>query len=569
MYLNNLIVYSDELETEIRDIKFHKGLNLIIDSGTDQKSGNDIGKTTFIRAIDFCFGSDLKELYYDRDEKKENKEIKDFLIDNKISFTLNIGNKLDTTNHTLKRWFTGKVDKNGNPQIKQSIDKNKPSGIRAYTEDLNKIIFNVTEKPSFRNLIPKFIREDKDSMGSLLRFLSSYTSNEEYNSIHLLLFGFTDSKLFIEKADLTTKVKADTNKQTVYNTDYGNKNKLEAEIKIKESELEKITKECDLIKKQISSISNLETDINELNAIVIKINEITNQISQNEFHINNIEKSIDRLTKEKVDVDIQAIELLYKEINSYNKSLHKDFTDVVEFHNKMIENKISFSKKALLKKETVLEESYTERKALISKYEITKEDTDNKLFDELNVLDEERIEISNQLKIKENILSKLTTLKSDITKNEQRLNEIIDIISKAEDTIKKNINTFNKYFSAYTKRLYNDEYFIYPKESISEPFEVNNKLNPGDGKKKAFITAFDLAYTAFINESGFSSFPRFIAEDQLELIDTPQLEELFNISNEIDCQLIIPVLNSKVSSIDNLTKCEILQLSEAEKFFKF
>ena len=91
MYLNNLIVYSTELETEIRNIPFKKGLNLIIDSGKDQKSGNDIGKTTFLRAIDFCFGSDLKELYYDRDEKKENLEIKNFLINNKIKFTLNIG----------------------------------------------------------------------------------------------------------------------------------------------------------------------------------------------------------------------------------------------------------------------------------------------------------------------------------------------------------------------------------------------------------------------------------------------------------------------------------------------
>jgi len=569
MYLNNLIVYSDELETEIRNIKFNKGLNLIVDSGKDQKSGNDIGKTTFLRAIDFCFGSDLKELYYDRDEKKENIEIKDFLIINKISFTLNIGYQLDTTNFTLKRWFTGKVDKNGKPEIKQSINSEKAIGIRTYAEDLNKIIFNVSTKPSFRHLIPKFIREDKDSMGSLLRFLSSYTTNEEYNSIHLLLFGFSNSDLFIEKADLTTKVKTDTNKQTVYNTDYGKKNKLEAEIKVKQSDLEKITKNCNAIKKKISSISNLETDIRELNDIVIKINEISNEISQNEFHISNIQKSIERLSNEQVNVDIQAIELLYKEINSYNDTLHKDFSDVIKFHNQMIENKIYFSNKTLSKKEVELKKFMEERQYLISKYEITKEDTDNKLFDELNILDEQRMDISNQLKIKENVLTKLTTLKTNITTNEKRLNEIITIISKAESAIKENINIFNKYFSTYTKRLYNDEYFIYPKESISEPFEVNNKLNPGDGKKKAFITAFDLAYASFINEKKISSFPRFIAEDQLELIDTPQLEELFNISKEIECQLIIPVLNSKISSIPNLTACEILQLSETEKFFRF
>jgi uncharacterized protein YydD (DUF2326 family) len=569
MYLNNLVVYSNEVETEIRNIKFKKDLNLIVDSGKEQKSGNDIGKTTFLRAIDFCFGSDLKELYYDRDEKKENSEIKDFLINNQIVFTLNIGLVFGTTDYILKRWFTGKRDKNDKPDIRQSINDGEELGIRTYTKTLNEIIFKASTKPSFRDLIPKFIREDKDSMGSLLRFLANNKSDEEYNSIHLLLFGFSNNEIFEKKAILTTAIKNDKNKQTVYNTDFGKKNKLEAEIKVKKSELEKIELKCNEIKKQISSISNLETDINELSKIVLEINQITNSMSEHEYHIENIKKSIERLSNEKVNVDLEAIKLLYKEINLYNEKLHKDFTEVKKFHNEMIENKINFSQKTLLKKEKKLNNFIEERKKLISKYEITKIDTDNKLFEELNEFDEKRLEISNQLKIKENVFEKLSSLKTTIENNEFELVQIVDIIKKAEEIIKENINIFNKYFSDYTKRLYNDEYFIYLKESIAEPFEISNKLNPGDGKKKAFITAFDLAYAAFIKEKSFASFPRFIAEDQMELIDTPQLEELFNISKEVDCQLIIPVLNSKISAMKNLKECEILTLSDNNKFFKF
>jgi uncharacterized protein YydD (DUF2326 family) len=569
MYLNNLIVYSTEIETEIRNIPFKKGLNLIIDSGKDQKSGNDIGKTTFLRAIDFCFGSDLKELYYDRDEKKENLEIKNFLINNKIKFTLNIGLEFGKTDYTLKRWFTGERDKNDKPEIKQSINDGEDLGIRNYTKSLNEAIFKVSTKPSFRDLIPKFIREDKDSMGSLLRFLGNHKTNEEYNSIHLLLFGFSDNSVFEKKASLTNSIKSDKNKQTVYNTDFGNKNKLEAEIKVKKAELEKVEENCTKIKNEISSISNLETDINKLNEIVLKINKISNSISEHEYHIENIQKSIERLSNEKVNVDLEAIKLLYKELNAYNDKIHKDFSEVKNFHNEMIENKINFSKKTLLKKQESLESLIDERKKMIFLYGIAKGDANSKLFEELNKFDEKRLEISNQLKIKENVFNKLSTLKTDIDKNEEKLDKIVKIIEKAEEDIKENINAFNTYFSDYTKRLYDDEYFIFPKESIVEPFEVNNKLNPGDGKKKAFITAFDLAYTTFLNKKAFSSFPRFIAEDQMELIDTPQLSELFNISKEVEGQLIIPVLNSKISTIKNLSSCEILTLSDNDKFFRF
>ena len=43
----------------IREIPFHKGLNLIVDetksnNETNKASGNNVGKTTVIRLINFC-----------------------------------------------------------------------------------------------------------------------------------------------------------------------------------------------------------------------------------------------------------------------------------------------------------------------------------------------------------------------------------------------------------------------------------------------------------------------------------------------------------------------------------
>lgn len=43
----------------VRTVPFKSGLNLIIDKPTAAatESGNSIGKTTVLRLIDFCFGS--------------------------------------------------------------------------------------------------------------------------------------------------------------------------------------------------------------------------------------------------------------------------------------------------------------------------------------------------------------------------------------------------------------------------------------------------------------------------------------------------------------------------------
>ena len=47
----------------LRKITFKAGLNLILDKPTvsgKQSSGNNVGKTTVLRLIDFCLGSDWR-----------------------------------------------------------------------------------------------------------------------------------------------------------------------------------------------------------------------------------------------------------------------------------------------------------------------------------------------------------------------------------------------------------------------------------------------------------------------------------------------------------------------------
>ena len=72
----------------IREIKFHRGLNLIVDETVNNQTetGNNVGKTTVLRLIDFCLGKEAKSIYTDPENKRTIYTlVKDFLIKDRKS----------------------------------------------------------------------------------------------------------------------------------------------------------------------------------------------------------------------------------------------------------------------------------------------------------------------------------------------------------------------------------------------------------------------------------------------------------------------------------------------------
>lgn len=71
MYLKRLKIETPK--KMIRDMEFHSGLNLIIDDTKDlsiKSTGNNVGKTTVLKLIDYCLGADSKIVYTDTENKK-------------------------------------------------------------------------------------------------------------------------------------------------------------------------------------------------------------------------------------------------------------------------------------------------------------------------------------------------------------------------------------------------------------------------------------------------------------------------------------------------------------------
>lgn len=80
MYLVSLIIMQGG--TVVRDLRFKPGLNLILDKPTDQsiQSGNNVGKTTVLRLVDFCLGSEGDDIWQDPEFKNNiNQDVYDYL----------------------------------------------------------------------------------------------------------------------------------------------------------------------------------------------------------------------------------------------------------------------------------------------------------------------------------------------------------------------------------------------------------------------------------------------------------------------------------------------------------
>ena len=74
MFVKTMIIAKGE--EVIRTLTFQKGLNLIIDQTPEddiKTTGNNIGKTTVLKLIDFCLGAKPHIIYSDTENKKDDE----------------------------------------------------------------------------------------------------------------------------------------------------------------------------------------------------------------------------------------------------------------------------------------------------------------------------------------------------------------------------------------------------------------------------------------------------------------------------------------------------------------
>lgn len=560
----------------IRHIPFKEGVNLIVDTtpvGSQKESGNNVGKTTVLRLIDYCLGGKAKTIYQDPEFKTTNSTVKNFLENEGVIVSLCLGKfgGDDTCDILIKRNFLPRNQKLA------EINGENYTNDKDYQRRLNFLLFNLSSrKPSFRELIPRFIRSDALRMDKVIKYLHGTPTDNTYEGIYFFLFGRSDTpSLSSEKNELARKVSF--SKDVIHKTF---KKRTAAAIR---QHLSLINIDIDKLEKQKKDFNvnpQYEAEYKELQKIKNEINRASTALSEKQFRLTLLHESVEELKKQNSSIDIDALREVYREAKHYVADLQKSFDDALAFHNKLIANKLSYISEDIepLKNEiTALKEELGSllqaegklgRKLIttgsLADYELIVSNA-NKKYEQRGRLEEE--------------LEKLEALESDIETCGTRIDEINRVINSEDATkaLEENITKFNQYFSLYSELFYNEKFVLsadYDADADVCKFNISNvDGNLGDGKKKGLIAAFDLAYLSYANAEGFTA-PRFVMHDRIEGIHGNQLKSLFDVvnSDEFDGQYIASVLSGKFSELqlsDNyLETNKILELSQQDKLFR-
>ena len=566
MKIKKLIVRKTKPSEEvIREIQFNeKGLNLIIDDTPEslRESGNSVGKSTAIKIIDLCLGArSVRELYYDSDTRSENVVVKDFLDEFKVQAELIL---IDEN----KRGCSIKRDLF--PRGKKYIF-DEPYSKQDFWDELKKIIFNLKEpRPTFRQLIPKFVRVENTAEERMIKFLPIMTGSDVYDTIYCFLFQIYSDELLSKKGEITERLSEC--QKTIQTLE---KSKSISSLSVLKQSLEIINSDLkDLYDKRnkLSYMDEYREELNSKRKLTLRINDLQEKMELVEFEIANIENSIVSLAKEKSEINIQILQAVYQEAKSYIPTLQKNFEDMVSFHNSMIQNRIDFIQKPLNVKKELLEQYSSQLVTILEQKEkITIEALDEGLLDELNMLNRKIEDLSlkkGEIKQSIQLLEEQEAVRQDLNK------ELLVIQNQMEnDGIDEKIKKFNQFFSDYCDKLYGEKYLLAYNENCKEEKKFPVSIaslggKVGTGKKKAVIVAFDLAYMQYSIEMGIKV-PQFVIHDKMENTHINQIKTIFEICEGIDGQYIIPILRERIDKVEQkyVEKAKVLELSTNNKFF--
>ncbi|MEW5596903.1 DUF2326 domain-containing protein [Peribacillus frigoritolerans] len=569
MYLHELRIQSKT--KVIREIHFHSGTNLIVDETqniNDIETGNNIGKTTVLALIDYCLGGDSEQIYRDPESKKNIDFVKDYLVKNEILIILKLKKDLfdeKSEEVIIERNFLQRNKKimaiNG-----ENLTKIKGKG---FEEKLSSLIIGEREndKPGIRQVIAHNIRYKDERINNTLKVLNNFTTNVEYETLYLFMFGLPVS----DRTFLMKKLKIEQNfmerlekKQT--------KTELELQLDIVKDNIRKLEKQ----KHSLNINEKYEEDLQELNDTKYKISKLSSKISELSLRKDLLKETEDELKQDISNVDLDALREIYSVAKKSVKDIQVTYEQMVKYHNNMILEKIRYITQDLPSLESKiegykqgLEKELSNEKGLINKLSIS--DT----FSDLENIISELTNNHRRLGELENSISQIETSEINI----KEINEEIELLegnrfsSEFQDLLMKQLMKFNRYFTEVSKELYGEEYGISFKVKEDRKtkqqyyaFESFN-LNTSSGKKQGEILCFDIAYILFARSEKIPTLD-FILNDKKELMHGNQLLKVNEFAWENNIQLVFSILKDKIPEQLNNNKHIVLRLSEQDKLFK-
>jgi uncharacterized protein YydD (DUF2326 family) len=562
MFLNILQIENDS--EVIRKIDFHNGLNLIIDetktAGT-QESGNNVGKTTVLKLIDFCLGGNGGNIYRDAEFKdKTDAGLEYFLKENNIIISLQLVEKLGSEKGkeiTIRRNFL---------QRKQKIQEinGEEYGNEEFTNKLKQLIFHTaSNKPTFRQLIAKNIRYEKQRIDNTIKVLHPNTTFEEYEALYFFWLGIdTDTASRKQRVQLEKSAEEAVLKRLKKETSLSRINQA---ISVLDNDIE----ELNSTKASFNVNSDYELDLQNLNEVKATISRLSTEQGRLEIRLDIILEAQHELQKQEFSADLVELREIYETAHALIPSLQTTFEQLVAFHNSMLAERMLFVTKEL----PVLEKRVVELNQLLQESLVIENSLANKLkksgavegletiIQSLNQKYQQRGRFEEQLRQWNNATEKLA-------EKEKELEEINAGISSYDKEVETSIASFNKFFSKISEKLYGEQ-FILSQTHNGRAYQLNvSSLGGlGTGKKKGLTAAFDIAYVEFCDEKNIPCL-HFVLHDQVESIHNNQLSLLAEVTNETNVQFIVSVLRDKLPDDIDADHYKVLSLSQDDKLFK-
>lgn len=552
----------------IREINFHKGLNLIVDDtpNSETSTGNNVGKTTILKLIDFCLGRDGSVIYKDPENKREEyKIVKDFLINEKVIITLTLVDDIETPHTEV--------------EISRNFLKRKEIICTINGEDVNvgeletKLMHTIfpslnISKPTFRQIIAHNIRYEDIRLNNTLDILNAFTKTEEYETLYLFLFG-CDYDEGRKREELIANIKS----EEVYLKRLQRAHTKSA-YKVA---LEDVGREIIKLEDQKSKLNinpQLDKDMSDLTAIKERLNSIGSQRNSLQIRRNIIQESIAGFNDQKFEYDLAQLQLIYQQASSLIPTLQHTFEEMVEYHNRMLANRIVFIEseipnieKQILALTKQFEELRLQEVALTEK--ITTSDT----FEELeNII----LALNKQYTLKgqySSIIEQIEEVEKDLKKYQQELSQIDDglFADDFQSRVDSQLSKFNAIFAEISDELYDERYAVKADVVTNRKGQRNYKFsvmetNLSSGKKQGEISCFDIAYTIFADQEGIPCL-HFILNDKKELMHDHQLITLADIANRENIQFVASILKDKLPEQLQKEEYYVVELSESKKLF--
>lgn len=565
MFLKYLKIKNNIANETIRLVNFKMGANLIVDKSTSSQH-NKVGKTTFLRLIDLALGSGhRKYIYKDFETNSTETNLKKFIDENKVSIDLMVTDHFNKPNK--KDILSVDLFERGHYRINGEQLK-----LDEYKTKLNEIFFNNLDYPTFRQLIPSFVRISmKGDNHKFLKYLP-FASINVYRLVYNYLFNISDKdndeKRTKIESEINSLIRAEKKYKQVQNVkDIDSSNQM---ISFLEDEIKKLKQRLD----DMLYTKNFRLNREKINKVRTEYTQINEEIDQLKYQYTINLKNIEDIKKDEVESPINndLTKDFFNEVNDLIPSVHKTFNELITFNNQLRINKIDYLKSVLDYIKSNIDKLEKKSSDLIGNNETLISLVKDNKIEEYDSLSKELNKYEDQLSGIKATNETLKKYDECIETNRKELDELN--LSANNGNYEATFKKFNNLFRNYAKEINNEEPFmtyhsVKQHEKNIFPLDIEN-LDEGisTGTRKSVIAAYDFAYQTFAHSIN-KKVPCFIVHDVMESIEKDQLYNIISISERLDSQYIFGILDEKLESFPKNTEdLKILELSSKDKVFR-